>query len=49
MSGLPPTLTKVIESFSKFPGIGNKTAHCFEILVHTGLTDELFYCQFRAI
>ena len=27
MSGLPPTLTKVIESFSKFPGIGQKTAH----------------------
>ena len=27
MSGLPPTLTKVIESFSKFPGIGKKTAH----------------------
>ena len=27
MSELPPTLTKVIKSFSKFPGIGNKTAH----------------------
>ena len=27
MSGLPPTLTKIIESFSKFPGIGKKTAH----------------------
>ena len=27
MNGLPPTLIKVIESFSKFPGIGKKTAH----------------------
>ena len=27
MSSLPPTLTKVIESFTRFPGIGNKTAH----------------------
>ena len=27
MNGLPLTLIKVIESFSKFPGIGNKTAH----------------------
>ena len=27
MSSLPPTLNKVIESFSKFPGIGKKTAH----------------------
>ena len=27
MKGLPPTLIKVIESFAKFPGIGNKTAH----------------------
>ena len=26
MNGLPPTLIKVIESFSKFPGIGKKTA-----------------------
>jgi recombination protein RecR len=27
MDGLPPTLEKVIEAFSKFPGIGKKTAH----------------------
>ena len=27
MGGLPPTLEKVIEGFSKFPGIGKKTAH----------------------
>ena len=27
MNGLPPTLNKVIESFSRFPGIGKKTAH----------------------
>jgi recombination protein RecR len=27
MYGLPPTLNKVIESFTRFPGIGKKTAH----------------------
>ncbi len=27
MKGLPATLVKVIESFTKFPGIGKKTAH----------------------
>ena len=27
MSGLPPTLIKLIDLFSKFPGIGKKTAH----------------------
>ena len=27
MKGLPPTLNKVIEAFTRFPGIGNKTAH----------------------
>ena len=27
MSSLPPTLNKIIESFSHFPGIGKKTAH----------------------
>ena len=27
MDGLPPTLVKVIESFTRFPGIGKKTAH----------------------
>jgi len=27
VKSLPPTLNKVIEAFSRFPGIGNKTAH----------------------
>jgi recombinational DNA repair protein RecR len=27
MDGLHPTLEKVIEAFSKFPGIGKKTTH----------------------
>ena len=27
MKSLPPTLTKVIEAFTRFPGIGHKTAH----------------------
>ena len=27
MKSLPPTLNKVIEAFTQFPGIGNKTAH----------------------
>ncbi len=27
MNGLPPTLNKVIKSFTRFPGIGKKTAH----------------------
>ena len=27
MNSLPPTLNKVIEAFTRFPGIGNKTAH----------------------
>ena len=27
MKSLPPTLNKVIEAFTRFPGIGNKTAH----------------------
>jgi len=27
MNSLPPILNKVIESFTKFPGIGSKTAH----------------------
>ena len=27
MSSLPPTLNKIIESFTRFPGIGKKTAH----------------------
>jgi len=27
LNSLPPTLIKVIEAFTRFPGIGNKTAH----------------------
>ena len=27
MKGLPPSLNKVIDSFTRFPGIGKKTAH----------------------
>ena len=27
MNSFPPTLTKVIEAFTRFPGIGHKTAH----------------------
>jgi len=27
LKSLPPTLNKVIEAFTRFPGIGNKTAH----------------------
>tara|TARA_Y100000590_G_scaffold470591_1_gene666664 strand:- start:2309 stop:2902 length:594 start_codon:yes stop_codon:yes gene_type:complete len=27
VSSLPPTLNKIIESFTRFPGIGKKTAH----------------------
>ena len=33
MNNLPPTLNKVIESFSKFPGIGAKTAHRLSLYV----------------
>ena len=33
MDGLPSTLVKVIESFSKFPGIGKKTAHRLALYV----------------
>jgi len=34
MDGLPPTLVKVIESFTRFPGIWKKTAHrlCLHVL-----------------
>ena len=44
MKGLPPTLVKVIESFSKFPGIGKKTAHRLGLYVlktHRNEIEEL--------
>ena len=44
MNGLPPTLIKVIESFSKFPGIGKKTAHRLGLYVlktHRNEIEEL--------
>jgi recombination protein RecR len=41
MSGLPPTLTKVIESFSKFPGIGKKTAHRLGLYVLKSHSTEI--------
>ena len=41
MSGLPPTLTKVIESFSKFPGIGKKTAHRLGLYVLKSNSNEI--------
>ena len=41
MNGLPPTLTKVIESFSKFPGIGKKTAHRLGLHVLKSHSNEI--------
>lgn len=41
MNGLPPTLEKVIESFSKFPGIGKKTAHRLGLHVLKTNTKEI--------
>jgi len=41
MNGLPPTLIKVIESFSKFPGIGKKTAHRLGLYVLKSHTNEI--------
>ena len=41
MSGLPPTLTKVVESFSKFPGIGKKTAHRLGLYVLKSHRNEI--------
>ena len=46
MSGLPPTLIKVIESFSKFPGIGQKTAYRLGLYVlksHPNEIEEFAY------
>jgi len=41
MSGLPPTLIKVINSFSKFPGIGKKTAHRLGLYVLKSHPNEI--------
>jgi len=41
MSGLPPTLNKVIESLSKFPGIGKKTAHRLGLYVLKAHRNEI--------
>ena len=41
MNGLPPTLIKVIESFSKFPGIGKKTAHRLGLYVLKSHINEI--------
>ena len=41
MNGLPPTLNKVIESFSKFPGIGKKTAHRLGLYVLKANSNEI--------
>ena len=41
MKGLPPTLIKVIESFSKFPGVGKKTAHRLGLYVLKSHSTEI--------
>ena len=41
MNGLPPTLNKVIESFTRFPGIGKKTAHRLGLHVLKSHSDEI--------
>ena len=41
MNGLPPTLAKVIESFAKFPGIGQKTAHRLGLYVLKSHSNEI--------
>ena len=41
MNGLPPTLAKVIESFAKFPGIGQKTAHRLGLYVLKSHRNEI--------
>jgi recombination protein RecR len=42
--GLPPTLEQIIESFSRFPGIGKKTAQ--RLSLHVMKTDREFIYQF---
>ena len=41
MKGLPPTLNKVIESFTRFPGIGKKTAHRLGLHVLKARSNEI--------
>ena len=41
MNGLPPTLNKVIESFTRFPGIGKKTAHRLGLHVLKSQSNEI--------
>ena len=41
MNGLPPTLNKVIESFTRFPGIGKKTAHRLGLHVLKSPSNEI--------
>ena len=41
MDGLPPSLNKVIESFSRFPGIGKKTAHRLGLHVLKSHSNEI--------
>ena len=41
MNGLPPTLNKVIESFTRFPGIGEKTAHRLGLHVLKSHSNEI--------
>ena len=41
MNGLPSTLNKVIESFSRFPGIGKKTAHRLGLHVLKSHSNEI--------
>jgi recombination protein RecR len=42
--GLPPTLEQIIESFSRFPGIGKKTAQ--RLSLHVMKSDKEFIYQF---
>ena len=41
MSTLPPTLNKIIESFTRFPGIGKKTAHRLGLHVLKSNKDDI--------
>ena len=41
MNGLPTTLNKVIESFTRFPGIGKKTAHRLGLHVLKSHSNEI--------
>ena len=52
MNGLPPTLNKVIESFTRFPGIGKKTAHRLGLHVlksHSNEIEEFAQALFDAV